>query len=56
MNGPRGVAVSPGGAQAYVTDGSSSSDGNGEVSVIDTATQAVTATITLDASFNSPRR
>ncbi len=38
---PRGVAVTPNGAYAYVTN-----EGSGTVSVISTATNTVTATIT----------
>ena len=46
-SGPEGVAITPDGAFAYVTNGNS-----GTVSVIDTASNAVTATVTVG---NGPR-
>ncbi len=46
LNSPYGVAVTPNGAYAYVTNADS-----GSVSVISTATNTVTATIT---GFNDP--
>ena len=52
QNWPNGIAITPDGKYAYVTDTNTATNQDGLVSVISTATNTVTATITVGGNPN----